>query len=201
MPEATIDHSPAGLQPVVQQSPQQPAGERPTQQPAGESPADPLDLDDLHPETVAADVRAHAMGSGQIVAVAESLTGGALSEALAKAGDASDWFAGGVVAYRNATKYRVLAVPEGPVVTPEAARAMALGVLELTGADVAVAVTGVGGPGNEEGKPAGTVFMCAVSRNEARDFAHVFEGSPEEVVAASVVHALRHLSGLLLESP
>jgi nicotinamide-nucleotide amidase len=131
-----------------------------------------------------------------VVAVAESLTGGALSAALAKAGDAGEWFAGGVVAYRNATKYRVLGVPEGPVVTAEAARAMALGVLDLTGADLAVAVTGVGGPGPEEGRPAGTVFVCAASRSEVRDAEHAFEGEPGEVVESAIEHALRLLAAL-----
>jgi nicotinamide-nucleotide amidase len=126
--------------------------------------------------------------------VAESLTGGALSAALAKAGDAGEWFAGGVVAYRNATKYRVLGVPEGPVITAEAARAMALGVLDVTGADLAVAVTGVGGPGPEEGRPAGIVFICAASRSEVRDAAHAFEGGPGEVVESAIEHALRLLA-------
>jgi nicotinamide-nucleotide amidase len=159
--------------------------------------ADPRHADRLQRERLADDVRARALAGGQIVAVAESLTGGLLSAALAQADDASEWFAGGVVAYRSETKHRVLGVPEGPVVTPETARAMALGVLESTGADVAVAVTGVGGPGHEEGRPPGTVFICAASRDEALDVAHRFEGSPEEVIAATVLHALRHLNGLL----
>lgn len=149
-------------------------------------------------DRLADDVRVHATGRGVRVAVAESLTGGGLSQALAKAEAAGDWFVGGVVAYRSETKFRVLGVPEGPVVTPEAARAMAVGVRELMGADVAVSLTGVGGPGAEEGKRAGTVFMCAASRAGSRDFAHVFDGEPEEIVALTVEHALRHLSGQLL---
>lgn len=144
-------------------------------------------------ERRAAEVKALAQARGVTVAVAESLTGGALSAALAKAGDAADWFAGGVVAYRNATKYRVLGVPEGPVVTAEAAHAMASGVLELTRADLAVAVTGVGGPGPEEGHPAGTVFLCAASGSAVREVAHVFEGDPDEVVEQTIEHALRLL--------
>jgi nicotinamide-nucleotide amidase len=145
-------------------------------------------------EQLAERVRADALAAGITVAVAESLTGGALSAALAKQGDAQDWFAGGVVAYRNATKYRVLGVPEGPVVTPEAARAMALGVLELLGADRAVAVTGVGGPGAEEGRPAGTVFICAASRSTVRDAAHTFDGDPDAVVEQTIEHAVRLLA-------
>jgi len=109
----------------------------------------------------------------------------------------SQWFAGGVVAYRNATKYRLLGVPEGPVITPECARAMAFGVLAATGADVAVAVTGVGGPGEEEGRRAGTVFICAASADAQRGVDHVFDGDPAEVVALTVEHALRHLGGAL----
>lgn len=128
--------------------------------------------------------------------MAESLTGGALSAALAKAGDAGAWFAGGVVAYRNATKYRVFEVPEGPVVTADAARAMALGVLDLTGADLAVAVTGVGGPGPEEGRPSGTVFFCAVSASEVRESVQAFDGDPEDVVAQTITHALSMLVAL-----
>lgn len=147
---------------------------------------------------LAGDVRAHAHGRGLTVAVAESLTGGALSATLAKAENAGEWFAGGVVGYTNATKFRVLGVPEGPVVTSAAARAMAVGVLRLTGADAAVAVTGVGGPGEEEGLPPGTVFMCTATRGATHDFAHTFPGDPEEIVSLTIEHALRHLSGALL---
>lgn len=149
------------------------------------------------PERLAAAVRTLAQGRGLTVAVAESVTGGALSQVLAKTRDAAEWFAGGVVAYRNATKYRALGVPEGPVITADAARAMALGVIELTGADAAVAVTGVGGPGDEEGHPPGTVFICAASAAGPRDFAHRFDGAPEDVVALTVEHALRHLGAAL----
>jgi nicotinamide-nucleotide amidase len=145
-------------------------------------------------ERLADDIRNQALSRGTTIAVAESLTGGALSAALAKAGDAQDWFAGGVVAYRNATKYRVLGVPEGPVITPEAARAMALGVLDLVSADLAVAVTGVGGPGPEEGRPSGTVFICAASRSRVLDAAHEFDGDPDEVVAQTIEQALSLLA-------
>ena len=144
-------------------------------------------------DRLADEVREWALVRGSTVAVAESLTGGALSVALAKAGDAADWFAGGVVAYRNATKYRALGVPEGPVVTADAARAMARGVIELTGADHAIAVTGVGGPGPEEGHPAGTVFVCAATRSQFRDAEYAFDGEPDAVVEQTIEQALRLL--------
>lgn len=154
--------------------------------------------DDPLLERLADDVRVHAAGRRMTVAVAESLTGGSLAATLSKTRDAGKWFAGGVVAYTRETKTRALGVPPGPVVTAAAARAMALGVLELTGADAAVAVTGVGGPGSEEGSPPGTVFICAVVGDVTRDFAHVFPGEPAEVVALTSEHALRHLSGVLI---
>lgn len=135
-----------------------------------------------------------ASARGLTIAVAESLTGGALAQTLAKAPDAAAWFAGGVVAYTLATKHRVLGVPEGPVVTAPTARRMAEAVRELTGADVAVAVTGVGGPGDEEGQPAGTVFLAIVAVDSTRVTEFAFEGDPASVVeqtVAATLHALR----------
>jgi nicotinamide-nucleotide amidase len=157
-------------------------------------------VDDGAIEALADDVRARALRRDLVVAVAESLTGGALSGALARAADAGTWFAGGVVAYRDATKFRVLGVPPGPVVSAEAAQAMASGVRDLTGADVAVAVTGVGGPGRQEGHPPGTVFIAVAGPDTVLDFAHGFEGGPREVVAHTIEAALRHLDDLLAAS-
>ncbi len=132
-----------------------------------------------------------ALERGLTVGVAESLTGGALSAALARAGDASEWFAGGVVAYRNATKYSVLGVPEGPVITAVAAQAMAEGCRRLLDVDVALGITGVGGPGPEEGEPEGTVYLCVVTSSGPTEAAHRFPGEPDEVVESSIVEALR----------
>lgn len=128
-----------------------------------------------------------------IIGAAESLTGGAISQELAKAPDASEWFAGAVTAYRSETKFRVLGVAEGPVITAECAIAMASGACALLGADIAVSVTGAGGPGEEEGRPAGTVYIGIASPGRAEAFEHHFDGSPEDVVDATVTAALRHL--------
>jgi len=130
---------------------------------------------------------------GRTVATAESLTGGAIAEQLAKARESGTWFAGGVVAYTNETKYRALAVPRGPVVTADAAAAMAKGVLDLTGADAAVSVTGVGGPGEEEGKPSGTVFLATATADDVRVLEHHFPGEPDQVVEETIEAALREL--------
>jgi nicotinamide-nucleotide amidase len=134
-----------------------------------------------------------ALRRGITVAVAESLTGGALAQALAAAPDASTWFAGGVVAYTVPTKSRVLGVPEGPVVNAPTARRMAEGVRELLAADIAAAVTGVGGPGDEEGRPPGTVFLAIVTADSTRITEFAFDGDPASVVAQTVDATLREL--------
>lgn len=134
-----------------------------------------------------------AMTRELTIAVAESLTGGAIAQALAKAPDAAEWFAGGVVAYSAQTKNRALGVPIGPVVTAPTARQMAEGVRELLATDVAVAVTGVGGPGHEEGRPPGTVYLAFVTADATRVMEFAFDGDPSSVVTQTVAAALRVL--------
>jgi nicotinamide-nucleotide amidase len=109
----------------------------------------------------------HAVGQallarGLTLAVAESLTGGLVAARLVDVPGASSWFRGGVVSYASDVKFSVLGVPEGPVVTSEAAAAMATGVRDLLGADVGLGVTGVAGPESAEDHAPGTVFLGAV---------------------------------------
>jgi nicotinamide-nucleotide amidase len=98
---------------------------------------------------------------GLTLAVAESLTGGLVSSRLVNVPGASGWFRGGIVSYATDVKHDLLGVAEGPVVTSEAAAAMAAGVRRRLHADVGLAVTGVAGPDEQEGQPPGTVFMAA----------------------------------------
>lgn len=89
--------------------------------------------------------------------------------------------------------HRVLQVPPGPVVTPQCAQVMARTVARLLDADLAVAVTGVGGPGPEEGQPPGTVCSAVWTRSGCTwDTCH-FPGDPAEVVEATTIHALELL--------
>ncbi|MFM7238049.1 MAG: competence/damage-inducible protein A [Cyanobium sp.] len=103
---------------------------------------------------------------GQTLAVAESCTGGGLGAALAAVPGASDVFLGGVIAYANAVKEGVLGVPpelleaHGAVSDP-VAQAMAQGARRATGADWALAITGVAGPGGgTDQKPVGLVHIA-----------------------------------------
>lgn len=83
------------------------------------------------------------------------------------------------------------------MITRECAREMATGVQRVTGADVAVAVTGVGGPDPEEGRPAGTVFIAVAVGDDVAVHEHAFTGDPEKIVAASTRAALEHLAHAL----
>jgi len=91
--------------------------------------------------------------------VAESLTGGLIAARLVGVPGASEWFRGAVVAYDVGVKQSVLGVADGPVVTREAAAAMAEGARRVLGAEVGLATTGVAGPAEQEGRSVGTVVV------------------------------------------
>jgi nicotinamide-nucleotide amidase len=138
-----------------------------------------------------------ARDAGLRIAVAESLTSGAVASALGKAGDAGEWFSGGVVAYDESVKFDVLGVTPGPVVTGRCAEQMAVGVRDLLDVDIAVSLTGAGGPGAVEGQPPGTVFLGWSADDESGSYGEIFDGEPEEVVQQSIVASLRLILELL----
>ena len=95
------------------------------------------------------------------LAVAESLTGGQLSATIARGVDARRWFKGGVEwPDQRAVKQQLLGVFDGPLVSSRCACEMAVGAATLLGADVGLAITGVGGPEPDEGHEAGTVWIA-----------------------------------------
>jgi nicotinamide-nucleotide amidase len=96
---------------------------------------------------------------GRTLGLAESLTGGMMGSRICDVPGASDVFRGSIVSYASEVKFDVLGVPEGPVVSAEAASAMAAGARRVLGADVGVAVTGVAGPDPQDGRDPGTVFV------------------------------------------
>jgi nicotinamide-nucleotide amidase len=97
--------------------------------------------------------------AGAWLGVAESLTGGLVGMRLTAVPGASAWFRGSIVAYASPVKFDLLGVPPGPVVSAEAAAAMAAGGARVLGADIGLAVTGVAGPEEQDGMPVGTVFL------------------------------------------
>ena len=103
---------------------------------------------------------------GRRLATAESCTGGLIAAELTSVAGSSDWFLGGVVAYANAVKESVLGVSaeilaEHGAVSEPVVLAMARGARAVTGAEMAVAVSGVAGPGGGgPDKPVGTVWIA-----------------------------------------
>lgn len=131
---------------------------------------------------------------GQTLAVAESLTGGLLASAFARAPGSSEWFRGGIVAYSSAVKYDLLDVPDGPVVSEAAAVTMARGACRLLKAEVAVAVTGVAGPDPQDGEPPGTVWAATCPDLLGGAVLFRLSGSPESIceqVCAQTARMLR----------
>jgi len=138
---------------------------------------------------------------GRSLACAESLTGGMLSQRIARTEGSSDWFRGGLVAYQRETKFELLDVTPGPVVTEQAAREMATGAAKLFTADATVAVTGAAGPAPHDGAPPGTVVVGTAVDGVATACTLHFDGSPEEVCEQATEHAIRALHDALRRAP
>jgi nicotinamide-nucleotide amidase len=112
--------------------------------------------------------------AGQVMVAAESCTGGWISKMITDIAGSSQWFNEGFVTYSNESKHERLGVPRSTLrqhgaVSEATARAMADGALRLAHAHVAVAVTGIAGPGGSvPGKPVGTVWLAWARRNGRR---------------------------------
>lgn len=131
------------------------------------------------------------------IGAAESLTGGAITSALAMGEAAAEWFRGGIVAYMPEVKFDLLGVTPGPLISDRCADELAAGAVEALGADVVVSTTGAGGPDEEEGHPPGTaVIGLSVRGDTSTTWVHV-DGDPEQVVHAVRDEALRILLGQL----
>ncbi len=143
------------------------------------------------------------------LATAESCTGGWISKAVTDIPDSSFWFECGYVTYSNAAKVRDLGVSERTLqdhgaVSEECVREMAAGALRVSGAHVAVAVSGIAGPsGGTPDKPVGTVwFGLAVRRGgvELSSGMELFPGDRESIRRLTVEHALRLMLAMELPS-
>ncbi len=143
-----------------------------------------------------------ARSRGLSLATAESCTGGLVAARLTSVPGSSDVFRGGVVAYSNDVKEGELGVPrtileEHGAVSAEAAHAMADGARERLGADLAISVTGVAGPGGgTESKPVGLVYLHAVGPDGAEARRIDLPGDREMVrgrATAAALHLLRRM--------
>jgi nicotinamide-nucleotide amidase len=145
------------------------------------------------------------------LATAESCTAGGIAYAVTLTAGSSHWFDRGFITYTNESKMQVLGVAPAYLrdfgaVSEPVARAMALGALTQSAAQVSVAVTGIAGPdGGSATKPVGTVcFAWAIRRDPAqaawvKTLTRRFEGDRASVRTHSIDCALETLVGLLTQ--
>jgi nicotinamide-nucleotide amidase len=145
----------------------------------------------------------HLLESGRFLATAESCTGGWVAKAITDVAGSSQWFAEGWVTYSNESKHLRLGVPLSVLkrhgaVSEATVVAMARGALARSGAQVALSVSGIAGPGGAvEGKPVGTVWFAwavRVGRGvQVRSERQRFRGGRAAVRFGAALHAMKGL--------
>ena len=158
-------------------------------------------VDDLTVTASAVLDRARAMGLK--IATAESCTGGLIAASLTEIPGSSDVFERGFVTYSNEAKHELLGVPENLLheygaVSEPVVRGMALGVLDHSHADLAVAVTGIAGPGGGSAeKPVGLVYIGFGRRGQSMSVErHVFTGDRTDIRRTAARRSLELLLSL-----
>lgn len=134
------------------------------------------------------------------VGFAESCTGGLLSSSFTELAGVSSVFMGSVVCYDNTIKQKFLKVSAEALknfgaVSSEVAKQMAEGAHKELGVSVAIAITGIAGPGGgTDVKPVGTVFIAVAGLgNETKIFEHHFDGNRKQIQLQSCDEAIKHL--------
>jgi len=139
---------------------------------------------------------------GWTLGVAESVTGGLVGGRITNVPGSSSVFRGGVISYASEVKFDLLGVDRGPVVSEEAAVQMALGAQRVIGSDVAIALTGVAGPDEQDGRPAGTLCIGVVLPDGSTySVTNTLPGLRDQMRMFSVITALSFLRGILLNRP
>ena len=138
----------------------------------------------------------------ETIAVAESLTGGGLGEAITSIKGASDVFIGGVIAYSDEIKVKELGVSKSTLkketaVSEEVAIEMATGIRKKYNSTYGISTTGVAGPGKAYGQKAGTVWIGISSANNTYAIPLLLTGDRETIRKATIESALALLSRIL----
>jgi len=148
------------------------------------------------------------LGAGLRAVTAESCTGGGIASALTDVPGSSGWFERGYVTYSNSAKQQDLGVAaqliaDHGAVSKPVVEQMASGALRASGADVAVAVSGIAGPdGGSEDKPVGLVWLAVARRGGATHAKRcLFPGARAEVRRAAVAEALRLITAAARGAP
>ena len=169
------------------------------------SPQKPSNSELLAP-VIAGSIADLMLNRGWMLATAESCTGGMIAAACTDLAGSSNWFERGFVTYSNAAKTAMLGVEPSLIaqhgaVSEPVAQAMATGALQHALAQVAVAVTGVAGPGGGTAdKPVGLVCFGFALPGQLLTESQLFTGDRAAVRRATVRHALARLQELLQKS-
>ncbi|MBP7050086.1 MAG: competence/damage-inducible protein A [Phycisphaerae bacterium] len=154
-------------------------------------------------QTLAQVVGEHLARTGRTLAVAESCTGGLLASLITDVPGSSRYFTCGWITYSNAAKHSELMVPQEMLdkqgaVSEQVACAMARGARQRSGADYAIAITGIAGPGGgSEQKPVGLVYIAVDSRDGAETSRHLFSSDRSSVRLRAAQTALNMLRRML----
>ena len=129
-----------------------------------------------------------------------------LGSAITAVPGSSAYFLGGIIAYANDVKTKVVGVKQslienGGAVSAEVARAMAAGVKRRLGSDIGIGITGVAGPkGGTRDKPVGTVFIAVAMKKSVSVKQYLFKGGRKAIRESACKHALRQLERILLKA-
>jgi nicotinamide-nucleotide amidase len=151
----------------------------------------------------AADLATWLRAKNWHIATAESCTGGGIGYAMSALAGSSEWFVGGFITYSNTLKHQLLAVPtaildEFGAVSAQTAAAMARGAAQGSGAEVAIAVTGVAGPGGATvDKPVGLVWFGLAWPGGVITWNQRFSGDRAAVREATIDEALTSFKKIL----
>ena len=156
----------------------------------------------MDPETVGQAQRLAETASrkGLKVSAAESCTGGLIGATITSMPGASSFFLGSAVTYSNEAKENLLKVPRGILfaygaVSQQTASLMAEGAVRAYGSDIAVAVTGIAGPGGATAdKPVGLVYIAVSDGDKTQTFKFNFEGDRDSVRSQTVFNAIKALA-------
>ena len=137
---------------------------------------------------------------GWSLCLAESVTGGLVAGRITNVPGASDVFRGGIVSYASDVKFDVLGVPRGPVVSEGTAAAMAVGAQRVLNSHVALALTGVAGPAEQDGMPVGTLCVGIAIGDQVQTRTLRVPGARDQMRQMSVISAMDLLRRALLAS-
>jgi len=157
--------------------------------------------DDETMESVVGELLQHQR---KMLATAESCSGGLIGNKITSVPGSSNYFTGGVIAYSNTLKEKLLGVDPGLIakygaVSSAVAKAMAIGIRSRTDADIGLSVTGIAGPtGGTPEKPVGTVFIGLATTERAIDLHCLFTGDRWQIQELTAVKSLDLVRRLLL---